>query len=109
MFQIPEGDWRVLRDLKQELLDTASDEVLQRADAILAARQGRPYEALLELRSLLDAEDRRLAVLFDDMRPTTAMVRIINLCKLGLFKEEHFARLSPATRDRIIALLEERR
>lgn len=109
MFQIPEGDWRVLRDLRQELLDTASEAVLQRVEAIVTERRSEPRQALLELRSLLDSEERRLAVLFDEMRPNTAMVRIISLCKLGVFKEEHFARLSPATRDRIISLLEERR
>lgn len=109
MFNVPESDWKVLRDLKQELLDAASEEVFKQILALCDTREGRQYKVLRELHKLIGAEERRLAVMFEEMRPATALVKIMNLCKAGLIDEARFERFSAETQERVILLLHERR
>jgi hypothetical protein len=50
--------------------------------------------------------DREFAEAFDDMRRSAAVMRICHLRKLGLLRDEEFARFSEETRATVQRLLE---
>ena len=71
----PESDWRVLRTVKEAALDRYCARVL--ADCIAVMRgEGTAHERYLRLSALLRSRDDDLSRAFDDVRRSTAMMRL---------------------------------
>ena len=67
MNSFPERDWKMLRGMKDEMLNTACERIFRKIQALIDGRAGRTHEAYRELWKLLDAEDEKIAIMFDDL------------------------------------------
>ncbi len=99
MQKIPERDWKRMRKMEKELLNMACERILLKVDKILKERKGKEHEAYLELFRLLDEEDKDIAIMFDDLRRSNALVKLVAWKNNGLFTDEQFTEFSEETQE----------
>jgi hypothetical protein len=104
MSDIPEPDWKLLRELKPVALERFCEKVLHGAASIADASGSTNHQRYLKLYQMIQKQDRELAVAFDDHRRSTALSKIAQMHSRGLFTEEEFARFTEETRRLVIAL-----
>jgi hypothetical protein len=103
---IPEPDWRVLRQLSPIALERFCRRVLDEVAGLTAADDGRSNHArYLALYDLVKERDKELAVTFDDLRRSTGFLRLAAVRHRNLLADEEFARFSPETRETVQLLL----
>jgi hypothetical protein len=101
MEQIPERDWKIIRAMKDEVLSRACDRILDQAQHIIQQRAGRAHAAYLELWKLLDAKNEQIALMFDDLKRSNALLKLATWRAKGLVTDETFAQFSEPTRQAI--------
>jgi len=91
---LAERDWKTLRVVHPIALDRFCKRVL--ADIVGAASDTSRgnHERYLAIRKLIKDRDRQLQDAFDDMRRSTAVMRVGHMCVLGLVTADEFARFS---------------
>jgi hypothetical protein len=104
--QISEADWKLFRQLHQVALERFCERVLSEAAQLASAPGKTAHERYLDLFQLLPREDGELADLFDDLRRSTALQRLLGLRSEGLLTDEEFARFSPEARAVVSAILD---
>lgn len=104
MERIAERDWKTLRAMKDDVLNAACERILDKAQSVLDNREGRNYQAYLELFKLIEAEDREIALMFDNLKRSTAIQKLIAWRTRGLLADEDVAQFSDETR-RILSFL----
>lgn len=97
--EIGERDWRVLRELCPVALDRFCGRVLSEVGRLAAGPESGGHRRYLEVFDLIRRRDRELADLFDDLRRSTALIRLLHMQSHGLLTEEEWARFSPETRE----------
>jgi len=103
--QISEPDWRLLRQLKEIALERFCRRVLDEV-AVLTRDDGRGSHArYLALFELVKQQDKELAVTFDDLRRSTALLQIAAMRHRKLLTDEEFARFGAETRDAVRLML----
>jgi len=103
MSDLPERDWKLLRELAPGLLERLCGQILHRATDIAAISGATNHHRYLKLWDLVQRENRALALAFDDHRRSTAFMKILQIRKLGLFTADEFARFGEETQKRILA------
>lgn len=98
MADIPERDWKLLRELAPSALERFCNQVLRSAKQIADSPGVSSHERYLKLYRMIQKEDRALAEAFNDHRRSTALWKIAEIRSLGLFSEEEFSRFSEQTR-----------
>ena len=98
-----EADWRVLRDLKPELLDRLCRKILSEAEAVIS-RDMPAHERYVALYKLIQRRDDDIAICFNDLRRSTMFVRLQAMRRRGLLKPEELERFSSKLRDLLDAL-----
>ena len=101
MKPIAERDWKRLRKLKPELLEQACGDILQSVKALIETPGKGRHEAYLELWRLLDEEDKRIGVMFDDHTRSQAIFKIAVLYRNGLITETMLEEFSEETREMV--------
>lgn len=95
---IAESDWKLLRRLKETALERFCQRVIDRLGGI-SADQGKSFHArYLEIFRIIQDEDRQLALAFDDMRRSTAVMRLIAMRAENLITDDEFQQFSEETR-----------
>lgn len=84
MVTIPERDWKRIRDLKDELLNVACEQIFQRIEKVSAGRAGQQHKTYLELYKLIEKEDEKIAKMFDDLKRSNAFFKIAALRHYGV-------------------------
>lgn len=79
MKSIPERDWKRIRDLKDELLNVACEQIFLRVGKLSAERVGQQHKSYLELYKLIQKEDDKIAKMFDDLKRRNAFLRLPRL------------------------------
>jgi len=96
MVTIPERDWKRIRDLKDELLNVACEQIFQRVEKLSADRAGQQHKTYLDLYKLIQKEDDKIAKMFNDLKRSNAFFKIAALrhyavltdAQMELFSEE---------------------
>ena len=73
---IPESDWKVFRRLHRVALERFCQRVLDECAAICANDNATAHERYLELYSLVQERNRRIADVFNEFRRSTALTSI---------------------------------
>ena len=102
MRDIPERDWKLLRELTPVALNRFCEQVLHEATDIAADTTATPHERYGRLYDLIKKQDREVAIMFDDHRRSTAFLKIIAIHLHKMFTEEEFARFSEETRQKVL-------
>jgi hypothetical protein len=96
----PERDWRVLRDVKDAALQRFCQRVLDESDAVIRDASLTPHERYLKLFDLIRDRDRDIQRAFDDLRRSTATLRLLAMRTLGVVTDEEIQAFTPETRER---------
>ena len=77
MERIPEKDWKQLRAMQSEKLSVACERILGKAEGMLKERTENEHEAFLKLWEETNNGNRLIAELFDDLRRSNAIVKLV--------------------------------
>ena len=99
--QIPESDWRVLRDLKTLALDRYCQRLLADVEQIISSTTESNHERFLKVFRLIIERNKELGHAFDDMRRSNALIKLIAIRSHGLLTEEEFSRFASDTREKV--------
>jgi hypothetical protein len=97
--EIRESDWKVFRQGHPVAVNRFCEKILGDIMSIASDATKTPHERYLEIYQLVRERDRILGDAFDDMRRSTALLRLSVIHSHGLLTEEEMARFSPEARD----------
>jgi hypothetical protein len=100
MDPIPEADWKYLRSVKDEMLESLCRRINDKASKILTSTDSN-YERFLRLYKHLDKGNKSVANCFDDWRRSTAFVKMVLLRREKLLTDDRLSQLSTETRNKI--------
>ena len=101
MQDIPEQDWKIIRKLKDKLLQKACDNILAKLKSIIADKQSNSHKTYLDLWKTLKKEDQELGLMFDDVKRSTALFKLATWKSSGLITDIDFEQFSEETKNKI--------
>ena len=106
MSSVPEKDWKLFRKLQNDLTTKACDIIFVKVEEIAKSREGTEHKSYLELYDLIQAEDQKIAEMFDNPTRNNILMKLVYLKSYGVFSEEQFQMFSQETQERIASILE---
>lgn len=108
MHQIPERDWKVLRDIRPIALDRYCRRILNGVNLRMDrfAPDADAHGQFIELYQYIREENEQVAYLFDDWRRSTSAKTMMAWAQYGLISEKEFSKFSDETRSWITRLVE---
>jgi hypothetical protein len=107
--EMPEGDWKRLRDLYNSGLERYCQRVLEEVNQLNAGTLPSYHQRYLELYRLIERKDKQLGVLFNDnLRRSRAVELALMLRRESLMQDDEFEQFSPQTQHLIDSLLANR-
>ena len=101
MDNIPESDWKYLRNLKDEMLDTLCKRINDEASRIITDLRSSQHEKFLHLFRHIIEKNEIIAKCFDDWRRSNILLKLHMLRGEQLLTDEHILHLSVETRGKI--------
>ena len=101
MNNIPESDWKYLRTLKDELLDTLCKRINDEASQLINDPHFSQHEKFLHLFRHVMEKNRIIANCFDDWRRSNIHLKLLSLREQQLLTQEQIWQLSEETRQKI--------
>ena len=105
MRKIPECDWKVLRSLKDQLLQENCDRILAKLKPIVENQENDSHKSYLKLWDTLRKEDEDLGLMFDDLKRSTALFKLSSWRKHKLLSDNDFEKFSKETQDIVDKIL----
>ncbi len=102
----PEQDWRVLRALHVTALERYCTRVLDECVALIRDTDMSAHDRYLRLFRLLRERDDGLTAAFDDLRRSTALMRLVATINLDVVTDKELEQFTPSTRETITGLSE---
>lgn len=100
MKDLPEADWKLLRLMKDTLLRRASRTAIEQVHGIVVGPDDDPHKVCLELYRVLQSEDDKIAAMFNDMRRSTAILRLGQMIRHGVITPDELQAFTQETKDR---------
>ena len=101
---IPEKDWKKLRSLIEPSLNIASERIFQRVEKLIASRGAESHKYYLKLWKILREHDQEIALMFDDLRRSTAIFKLAVWKRNGILSDENFNEFTEETQKRIVSI-----
>ena len=95
--KIPEKDWKLLRALQDEKISIFCERTLSKLSDTIASEETTPREKYKKVWKILNKEDDKLGLMFDDLRRSTAVQKLGAWRRFGLLTDEELAQLSEDT------------
>ncbi len=105
MPDIREKDWKIVRKLKDDVLDRACKRILLKVSEIIADEDKSAHERYLKLWKTLKTEDKDIAFMFDNLRRSTALQQLAHWKFNNLVTDEEMKAFSTETLEKINALM----
>jgi hypothetical protein len=96
---MPESDWKHFRQLHPIALDRYCQQVLDEIAQIAADTKETPHERYLRIYKVVQQRDRTISEAFNDLRRSTAIMRLLTICSLGVITEVEIGHFTQDTRD----------
>ena len=106
MRSIPEKDWKKLRAMKEDVLNITCERIFEKLEEIMEKREGKEHEAYLQLWKLLKQEDRKISIMFDDLKRSNAIHKLAAWKHNRVISEVRFAEFSDETQQTVKVLNE---
>ncbi len=97
MRHIPESDWKKIRDMKNQVLSISCDKIFDQIDQISCKRKDKEHESYLELWKLLNKEDKKISIMFDDLKRSNAVMKLASWKHYGLISDEQMSEFTHET------------
>jgi hypothetical protein len=101
MADIPEADWKTLRELRPVALDRLCARILAEVEELVGDGSRSNHERYLALFRLLDDRSEDVARAFDGLSRGNAFLRLLGIVSQDLLTEDELARFGPETRERV--------
>ena len=101
MNDIPEADWKILRELKPRALERLCDRILACVYARCDVGGETAHQRFLNVFADVQDGNGEVARIFDDLRRSNALRRIVLMRAEGLLTASEFSRFSAATRSSV--------
>jgi len=98
---IQEKDWKIVRDLQGDALNTACDRIFQKVAILAESRGSESHKNYQKLYKLMKEEDKQIAQMFDNFKRSNAISKLARWKKNDLLSDEIFDALTEETRTRI--------
>jgi hypothetical protein len=105
MRDIPESDWKLLRQLHALALDRFCQRLLSEVSRLSSDATVNPHKRYLAVFKFVNQRNDELADAFDDMRRSTALLRLASMQSQDLLTDDEFRRFSEPTRNAVAAIL----
>ena len=105
MESIYERDWRKLRALKSNALNTACECVFKKVNEISSERDKDVHQAYLALWKLIHEEDKQIAYMFDNLKRSNAIEKLAWWKVKGVISDEEFSGFNEETRLKVESLI----
>ena len=99
--KIPEKDWKKLRSLKDAALNIACERILLKIGALIEERGANSHQYYLKLWKIIRSEDKEIALMFDDLKRSTAIFKLAMWKNNGLLSGDDFKEFTDETQERI--------
>src|ERR1043165_4951475 len=101
MSDIPERDWKYLRSIKDEMLETLCKRINDEASRIVTSKSGSRHDKYLRLFKHVMDHDDNMGHCFNDWRRSNIKMHLLWLDREQLLTAEHLSHLSEETRNSI--------
>jgi hypothetical protein len=98
---INESDWKHWRQLQAVALDRFCKRVLSEAQCLTSDHATASHQRYLALFRLVQDRDRELGQLFDDVKRSNAMGKLVLLRRAGLLTDEEWDGFSDGIKDAV--------
>lgn len=98
---VPEKDWKLLRSVKDELLESACDRILIKLQSLIDKKNDNKHQIYLKIWKTLNHEDRKISEMFDDMKRSNAIFKIAALANYHLINAEILSQFSEKTQESV--------
>jgi hypothetical protein len=97
----PEADWKTLRGMSNVLLKRASSRALDRVEKIIEQQEEDPHKTYIKLWRVLEDEDRKIARVFNDMKRSNALMKLLDMVSYGLLTTDELDKYTKETKERL--------
>ena len=97
----PERDWKFLRKIKPEMLNTLCRRINQEVVHMIHSSEKSEHEKYLDVYTYIQKIDRVVADCFDDWRRSNIDIKVAFLLRNNLLTDEHVQKLSEETQNQI--------
>ncbi len=94
---IPERDWKYLRKIQQEMLDSLCERINRQARDLLQSQAESEHDRYLALYRHVRDSDKIVAACFNDWRRSKMLWTIPVLLREGLLTKDHLSHMSDET------------
>jgi hypothetical protein len=101
MKNIPESDWKYLRTIMPEMLETLCKRINNKASQILTNAQLSEHEKFVGLQEHVFKKNKIIARWFDDWRRSNIPIKLLALKQERLLTDKNASHLSEETLERI--------
>ena len=98
---IPEKDWKKLREFQDQALNIACERILDKINKDLELRGAESHKCYLKLWKVMQDEDKEISLMFDDLKRDTAILKLAAWKRNGILSVENFEKLTEETQNRI--------
>ena len=105
MQRIPESDWKRLRSMKDEKLAVACRLIFNKISLLISESEGVEHETYLKLWKTIREEDKKIALMFDEIGRDSALLKLLAWKRNGLLSEKEESEFSKETQDKLRAIM----
>jgi len=106
MSSVPEKDWKLFRKFQSDLTTKACELIFVKVEELAKNREGIEHKSYLDLYDLIQAEDAKIAEMFNNPTRNNILLKLVSLKSYGIFTEEQFQMFSQETQDIVASILE---
>jgi hypothetical protein len=103
--RIPESDWKLLRELHSIALDRFCQRVMSQVGRLAKDAGTGAHDRYLAAFDLIERANRDLSNVFNDLRRSNAILRLVSMRSDHLITDEEFGRFTLATRQAVNSLI----
>jgi len=104
MKAISENDWKLLRSMKDAKLNEVCEQVLGTVGSVIINKGSENHKAYLEVWEKIQTGDSDIAEMFNDIRRSNAILKLVAWKRYGLLTESELNGFSEETRSTIKAI-----
>jgi len=107
MNNIPERDWKILRTLQDGAINCACGKILDKFEEILKERaeNENEHKVYLQLWKIMKEKDQYIAIMFDDVKRSNAILKLAIWKRHGVISDEDFSAFSEETQQTIKTII----
>jgi hypothetical protein len=104
--EIKESDWKIFRRLHRVALERFCRQVIEEINEAASNNAANYHERYLEVFRLIMDRNDKMALAFNDMRRSRALLLLVNIKESQLLTAEEFSEFSAEAREAVASILE---